>query len=418
MTVSAPPDTDSEDNPPVTLSHAAAGSDYDGETADLTVRIVERPTLSVADPCVAEYSTLIPFRVRLDRASDRTVTVDWEAVDGTAVVGERRHGPLHRDPGRHALQRARGDGGLDHRALRGTGRGHHRGGLHRRQRNADLRPGVRQQRICIIIADDGEAETAEKYRIEFSNASGAQLPDPASVVGTILDDDIPGVTVWPTALTVPEGSESDYTVRLTAPPETGVAVTLAMNAPAGAEKLETSDGCCEPSGSSCSYSVSEMDLMPDGVVSFGCGNPVALANLRAGDTVLDLGSGAGMDNVSFRLGDIEALPIDDSSVDVVMSNCVINLAPDKDEVFAEAFRALSPGGRLAVSDIVLTRPATTEEKENMALLTGCVSGSLPVDEYLEKVRHAGFRDVEYVGVAPATGDQFWFSAAISGRKPV
>ena len=455
VTVSAPPDTDSEDNPPVTLSHAAAGSDYDGETADLTVRIVERPTLSVADPCVAEYSTLIPFRVRLDRASDRTVTVDWEAVDGTAVVESGGMGlftvTLAATPSSERevtvdWTTAPFEGqdaattGADYTADSGT---------------LTFAPGVRQQRICITIADDGEAEAAEKYRIEFSNASGAQLPDPASVVGTILDDDNPGVTVWPTALTVPEGSESDYTVRLTASPETGVAVTLAMNAPADAEKLETSDGCCEPSGSSCSYSVSEMDLMPEGVVSFGCGNPVALASLRTGDTVLDLGSGAGMDcflaarevgangsvigvdftpamieraeenaaklgleNVSFRLGDIEALPIDDSSVDVVMSNCVINLAPDKDAVFAEAFRALCPGGRLAVSDIVLTRPATTEEKENMALLTGCVSGSLPVDEYLEKVRHAGFRDVEYVGVAPASGDQFWFSAAISGRKPV
>ena len=127
-------------------------------------------------------------------------------------------------------------------------------------------PGVRQQRICITIADDGEAEAAEKYRIEFSNASGAQIPDPASVVGTILDDDNPGVTVWPTALTVPEGSESDYTVRLTAPPETGVAVTLAMNAPADAEKLETSDGCCEPTGSSRNYSSGG-----DGLDARGCG---------------------------------------------------------------------------------------------------------------------------------------------------
>ena len=221
-----------------------------------------------------------------------------------------------------------------------------------------------------------------------------------------------------------------------------------------AEKLETSDGCCESSGSGLMYSMADVELMPEGVVSFGCGNPVALASLHAGDRVLDLGSGAGMDcflaaqevgasgsvigvdftpamieraerntaklrleNVAFRLGDIEALPVDDSSVDLVMSNCVINLAPDKDAVFTEAFRVLSPGGRLVVTDIVLTRPATTEEKENMALLTGCVSGSLPVDEYLQKVRYAGFRDVEYVAVAPPAGDNYWFSAAISGCKP-
>ena len=222
-----------------------------------------------------------------------------------------------------------------------------------------------------------------------------------------------------------------------------------------AEKLETSNGCCEPDDQSRIYSAVEMELMPEGVVSFGCGNPVALASLRAGDRVLDLGSGAGMDcflaarevgpegsvigvdftpamieraesnaaklrmeNVSFRLGDIEALPVGNSTVDLVMSNCVINLAPDKDAVFSEAFRVLSPGGRLAVTDIVLTRPATPEEKENMALLTGCVSGSLPVGEYLQKVRNAGFQDVEYVAVAPPAEDSFWFSAAISGSKAV
>ena len=222
-----------------------------------------------------------------------------------------------------------------------------------------------------------------------------------------------------------------------------------------AEKLEASAGCCEQDVLNRIYPVSELESMHEGVVSFGCGNPVALASLKEGDRVLDLGSGAGMDcflaaqevgasgsvvgvdftpamieraernaaklgleNVSFRLGDIEALPVDDASVDLVMSNCVINLAPDKDAVFSEAFRVLSPGGRLVVTDIVLTRPSTTEEKENMALLTGCVSGSLPVDEYLRKVRDAGFQNVESVAVAPPDDDNYWFSAAISGSKPL
>ncbi|MBM3945129.1 MAG: arsenite methyltransferase, partial [SAR202 cluster bacterium] len=187
--------------------------------------------------------------------------------------------------------------------------------------------------------------------------------------------------------------------------------------------------------------------------SFGCGNPIAIASLRPGESVLDLGSGAGLDcflaarqvgpegsvtgvdftpamierananaeklgltNVSFRLGDIEALPLPDASVDVVISNCVINLAPDKDAVFREGFRVLRPGGRLMVSDILLTRPATDEEMNDMALLSGCVSGSLTVEEYARKIKNAGFSDVQIREESKARDGQFWFSAAISAVK--
>ena len=125
----------------------------------------------------------------------------------------------------------------------------------------------------------------------------------------------------------------------------------------------------------------------------------------------------GLGNVTFKHGDIEALPLADATVDVVMSNCVINLTPDKDAVFREAFRVLRPGGRLVVSDIVLSRPATEAEMQDMALLTGCISGSLPDAEYAETVRRAGFGDVTVVA-APLAEEmaegQFWYSATISG----
>jgi SAM-dependent methyltransferase len=214
------------------------------------------------------------------------------------------------------------------------------------------------------------------------------------------------------------------------------------------------DGCCvseeAPAGV---YPLSLLSKMPDTVVSFGCGNPVAQASLRPGEVVLDLGSGAGLDcflaaqqvgregtvigidftpemieratanarrlkitNVTSRLGDIEELPVESGSVDIVMSNCVINLASDKDAVFREAYRVLRPGGRLMASDIVLTRSTTEEERRDFALRAGCIAGSLPTEEYLAKVRAAGFQDVSAEVEHAAEDDTFWYSAAVHGTK--
>ena len=221
------------------------------------------------------------------------------------------------------------------------------------------------------------------------------------------------------------------------------------------ERITNEASCCDDAEAVEIYSPDVLKGLPDGVASFGCGNPVALASLKPGQVVLDLGSGAGLDcflaskavgpegrvigvdftpamleqarknqaklgidNVSFRQGDIESLSLEDKSVDVVISNCVINLAPDKDAVFREAFRVLRPGGRLMVSDILLEREATLEEMDDLALYAGCISGSLPVEEYLGKIRAVGFEEVRYEVEAPVKEGEFWFSAAVSAQKVV
>ena len=226
-----------------------------------------------------------------------------------------------------------------------------------------------------------------------------------------------------------------------------------------AEKLKESANCCQSdccgtSGEPGYYPLEVLAETPSGAVTFGSGHPVALAGLRPGEQVLDLGSGAGLDcllaarqvgpsgsvvgvdftqamidrasenaqelgltNVSFVLGDIEALPQETEGADVIVSNCVINLAPDKAAVFREAFRVLRAGGRLVVSDIVLARPATAAEVDDMALLTGCVSGSLPVEEYAGAIRAAGFEDVTASGSPSTVTEKFWFSAVIRATKP-
>jgi len=199
-------------------------------------------------------------------------------------------------------------------------------------------------------------------------------------------------------------------------------------------------GCCATDGlpdeanysAGLGYSAADLASVPAGAdLGLGCGNPLAIASIKPGETVLDLGSGAGFDallaarqlagtgrvigvdmtpamitkarrnaakagfaNVEFRLGEIEALPVADATVDLILSNCVINLSPEKPRVFAEAFRVLKAGGRLAIADVVATKPLPGDIREQLPLIGACIGGATPADELRAMLGGAGFTRVE------------------------
>jgi arsenite methyltransferase len=244
-----------------------------------------------------------------------------------------------------------------------------------------------------------------------------------------------------------------------------IPLTGSCCSPASADTSCCSPGSDASAGCDCGsmlYNVELLEGLPESVtaLSLGCGDPVTIASLKPGEVVLDLGSGGGIDcfmaarqvgsegrvigidmtpqmlekanankvklgasNVEFREGYIEAIPVDDSQVDVIMSNCVINLSPDKPAVFREAFRVLKSGGRLAISDIVIEGEFSEEARKQMDLWAACVSGAVDVADYIHMMVEAGFVDIVVkdkaeptVLPAVANGTRI-YSARITARKP-
>ena len=210
------------------------------------------------------------------------------------------------------------------------------------------------------------------------------------------------------------------------------------------------DGCCTSTAATdLGYSAEDAALGDGANLGLGCGNPIAIASLQPGQTVLDLGSGAGFDcflaaravgpngkvigvdmthemlskarenakkngfsNVEFRLGEIEALPVADNSIDVIISNCVINLSPEKPRVFSEAFRVLKPNGRVAVADMVATAPLPDEVKADWGAYTGCMAGASEIGDLERMLVAAGFKDIK---IAPKDASRSFIREWLPGK---
>ena len=228
-------------------------------------------------------------------------------------------------------------------------------------------------------------------------------------------------------------------------------VRLRYGATASGRASWADDCCTSTKAADLGYSTEDAVAAPEAAnLGLGCGNPVAIASLDEGQVVLDLGSGAGFDcflaaravgktgrvigvdmthemltkarenaekngftNVEFRLGEIEALPVADDSVDVIISNCVINLSPEKQRVFNEAFRVLKPNGRLAIADIVATAPLPDEIKDDWAAYTGCMAGASQITELESMLRASGFKEIK---IAPKDSSRSFIREWLPGKR--